>query len=248
MGYHKNRSRLYVENSLNKGEIIAIQGSQLHYLNHVLRIKKGQTVALFNGRDGEWLCEIREIVKKEVNVICIKQTALQVNLPDIWFLPALLKKSRMDFAVEKATEIGVSKIIPIVTEYSQMTRTSIDRLQKIAIEATEQCGGVSVPKVSHLAKLKEILRDWDKNRLLLFCDEEKLNFNSLNFATNRQCPLAVLVGPEGGFSNCERTMIASYPFVKQVSLGSRVLRAETAAVAALTLTNLLIKEDSKSNI
>ncbi len=241
------RSRLFVQAPLSKGTIITITDRQFHYLKNVLRVKTDQSISLFNGLDGEWLCSVGEIAAKRIVATCHERTARQTRLPDVWYLPAPLKKTRFDFAVEKATELGVSRIVPVVTELTQTSRVATDRLQKIALEATEQCGGLEVPKVDQQVKLNDLLRDWPKNRTLLFCDESNHIFDAKLFEHNETESLAVLVGPEGGFSESERDVIKAQPHVRPVSLGHRILRAETAAVAALTLINLLGLKQTNQN-
>ena len=232
----KNRARLFVSVSLGHEEEIPITGHQYHYLRNVLRIKTGQTVTLFNGLHGEWKGIVAKVGKNLIVVQLEEQIRHQTKLPNIWFLFAPLKKSRMDFAVEKVTEIGVSRVLPVATEYTQNSRIPDKRLQNIAMEASEQCGGLDVPIVSGLRTLTSILSSWPKERLLIYCDETApytRDFPTSKILKSKK--LAVLIGPEGGFSPNERELIRSMDESYPVSLGKQKLRAETAAVAALTL-------------
>ena len=239
MKYNKNRARLFVDRPLFEGNIIPIVNDQFHYLTNVLRVKKSQRVSLFNGQDGEWVSELRDLQKKRLELQCINQVVQQKPLPDIWCLLPILKKTRMDLAVEKATELGVSKICPIITDFTQAKRFSVSRLERISIEATEQCGGLGVPIIEKQKKLRDLLNQWQHNRLLIFCDEILIKSNLMDFFDLNLNSIAVIVGPEGGFSDFERQLLLSKSFVRRVSLGNRILRAETAVISALTFANFL---------
>lgn len=235
MSFRKNRARLFVEFPLSKGSKAEITGQQLHYLKNVLRIRPSQSVSLFNGVQGEWKGIVTDVGTKKIVILCEEQTRKQNQPPDFWYLFAPLKKSRLDFAVEKVTELGVSRIFPVVTEYTQNTRISTKRLQAISMEATEQCGGLKVPKVEPLQSLPEILSEWPKDRVMIYCDEQAPFKKELPKGISKSKELAILIGPEGGFSPQERDQLESLSESCSFSLGKRILRAETAAVTAFSI-------------
>ncbi|WP_170605880.1 16S rRNA (uracil(1498)-N(3))-methyltransferase [Ruegeria arenilitoris] len=227
--------RLYVDHPLGQGQSVPLTRDQAHYLFGVMRLSLGGPVALFNGRDGEWMAEIVEAGKKGGVLICLKQTKQLQLPPDLWFLFAPIKKARTDFIVEKAAEMGAARIVPVQTQFTNSERIRQDRLQSHAIEAAEQCGGTFVPEVVDLKRLDSVLDSWPENRQLMFCDEAEAGAALHLTATEKGRPWAILIGPEGGFSERERARLAALPFAHVVSLGPRVLRADTAAVAALTM-------------
>lgn len=198
-----------------------------------MRIKQGGGALLFNGRDGEWRADVVTAGKRSGLLICAEESAPQREPPDIWLMFAPVKKARTDFIVEKAVEMGAARILPVQTEFTNAERIRRDRLQAHAIEAAEQCGATYVPEVAELAKLDRVLRDWTKERRIMFCDEslagEGADVPSLSAAW------AILIGPEGGFSENERSSLTKMEQSHAVSLGPRKLRADTAAVAALTI-------------
>lgn len=227
--------RLYVEHRLGAGQSVPLTREQAHYLFGVMRLGIGAPVALFNGQDGEWQTEVLETGKKGGVLRCIQQTRTLQMPPDLWLLFAPIKKARTDFIVEKAAEMGAAQIIPVQTDFTNSERIRQDRLQAHAIEAAEQCGGTFVPKVSDLTKLDRLLDQWPEGRRLMFCDEAEAG-SALRLAKSEKGqPWAILIGPEGGFSEKERTRLSTLPFSHVVSLGPRILRADTAAVAAMTL-------------
>jgi 16S rRNA (uracil1498-N3)-methyltransferase len=226
-------SRLYIDHPLSAGQSVPVSRDHAHYLFAVMRRKQGDKVALFNGRDGEWMAEVAVAGKRDGVLVCTEQSRPQVNPPDLWLLFAPIKKARTDFIVEKAAEMGASRIVPVQTQYTNSDRIRIDRLQAHAIEAAEQCGGTYVPEVADLTKLNVLLGDWPSDRQLLFCDEATVG-QSLPFP-KQTAPWAILIGPEGGFSGAEREKLTALEQSHTVSLGPRILRADTAAVAALTL-------------
>jgi len=221
---------------LGAGQSVPLNRDQAHYLFGVMRQSLGDHVALFNSRDGEWLAEIAETGKRGGVLTVKEQTApLQVP-PDLWLLFAPIKKARTDFIVEKATEMGAARIMPVQTGFTNSDRVRQDRLQAHAIEAAEQCGGTFVPEVTDLQKLDRLLDTWPDGRQLLFCDEKQAGRSSaLTGDTTPSTPWAILIGPEGGFSDKERARLTALPFTHTIGLGPRILRADTAAVAALTL-------------
>jgi len=226
--------RLYVEQPLGQGQTVRLEQAQAHYLFGVMRQGTGAHVALFNGTDGEWLAEVAEVGKKAGALTCVSQTRALQMPPDLWLLFAPIKKARTDFIVEKATEMGAARICPVQTDFTNSERIRQDRLQSHAIEAAEQCGGTFVPPVGNLAKLGTVLDGWDPARRILFCDEA-LARGRAPAMPDAGGPWAILIGPEGGFSDAERRRLAALPFAHAARLGPRILRADTAAVAALTL-------------
>ncbi|MEL7213605.1 MAG: 16S rRNA (uracil(1498)-N(3))-methyltransferase [Pseudomonadota bacterium] len=225
--------RLYVDHPLGEGQTVPLTRDHAHYLFGVMRLGVGAKVQLFNGADGEFAAEVVEAGKRGGVLLCQRQTKSLQLPPDLWLLFAPIKKARTDFIVEKATEMGAARICPVQTAFTNSERIRQDRLQAHAIEAAEQCGGTFVPKVASLQKLGAVLDHWPEDRRLMFCDEEEVGA-ALEFQGNPG-PWAILIGPEGGFSTEERARLKALPFATTVSLGPRILRADTAAVAALTL-------------
>ena len=230
----KPKIRLFVDHVLQNGQSVPLTREQAHYLFRVMRLSQGDHIALFNGYNGEWRAIIEQAQKKKGQLLCLEQTEIQMNPPDLWLIFAPVKKVRTDFIVEKAVELGAAKILPVKTKFTNSERIRQDRLQAHATEATEQCGGTFVPKVGKLVRLYKLLADWPQERQLLFCDETKTG-HSTTLAARQGDKWAILIGPEGGFSQNEREYIANMKNSHSISLGPRILRADTAAVAALTL-------------
>ena len=206
---------------------------QAHYLFGVMRQVVGDAVALFNGRDGEWRARVAAVTKRGGLLACEELTAPQSDPPDLWLVFAPIKKARTDFIVEKAVELGAARILPVQTDHTNAERIRQDRLQAHAVEAAEQCGATAVPEVAALQPLSKLLDGWDPARRLIWADEGAVGRGAGLPAT--PAPAAILIGPEGGFSPAERARLTGLPFVTPVALGPRILRADTAAVAALTL-------------
>ncbi len=235
--------RLYVEHPLGAGQSLVLTRDQAHYLFGVMRLGAGARVALFNGRDGEWLAEVAEAGKRGGVVAVLEQSAPLHRPPDLWLLFAPIKKARTDFIVEKAAEMGAARIIPVQTDFTSAERVRRDRLQAHAVAAAEQCGGTFVPPVSGLEKLGPVLEGWPGGRRLMYCDEALAGRSSTLkgvLAAQAAGPWAILIGPEGGFSDRERARLHALAFTHPVSLGPRILRADTAAVAALTCWQLAL--------
>jgi 16S rRNA (uracil1498-N3)-methyltransferase len=233
--------RVYIENSLAKSVPAPLDETQSHYLLTVLRKENGAEVLAFNGRDGEWLCTINRDGKKRAILIPQKPERPQPALSSLRFLFAPLKVGRLDYLVEKATEMGAGTIEPVLTAFTQNRNVSIEKLNRWALEAAEQCRVLAVPKITQPKTLDEALENWDANIPLIFCDEASPFDNPLTaLKTLKRGPLGVLVGPEGGFSDAERKMLRALPFVTAIPLGPRILRADTAAVAALTVVQATI--------
>ena len=229
--------RLYVEHPLGVGQSVPLNRDQAHYLFAVMRLTVGDTVLLFNGRHGEWRAVVDKAGKRGGVLVVREQTAPLRMPPDLWLLFAPIKKARTDFIVEKAAEMGAARIVPVRTEFTSTDRIRQDRLQAHAIEAAEQCGGTFVPEVSQMQKLDRVLDDWPDGRRLMFCDEAAAG-GPCALTGEPGGPWAILIGPEGGFSDRERARLRALPFAHVVSLGPRILRADTAAVAAMTLWQL----------
>ncbi|MFB9148455.1 16S rRNA (uracil(1498)-N(3))-methyltransferase [Roseovarius ramblicola] len=227
--------RLCVEHPLGEGQTLSLSRAQAHYLFGVMRLGAGDGIAVFNGRDGEWRASVAQAGKRGGTLTCEIQTAPQRDPPDLWLIFAPVKKARTDFIVEKATEMGAARIVPVQTDFTNSERIRQDRLQAHAVEAAEQCGGTFVPEVTALHKLDTLLADWPADRRLMFCDEALAGGACALPSGGRGQPWAVLIGPEGGFSPPERARLSALPFAHPVALGPRILRADTAAVAALTL-------------
>ena len=227
--------RLYVDQPLGQDQTVPLEQSQAHYMFSVMRLAVGQVISVFDGVNGEWDAEITSASKRGGLLTCVMQTKEQSALPDLWLLFAPIKKARTDFIVEKAAEMGVAQIFPIQTQFTNAERIRQDRLQSHAVEAAEQCGGTYVPAVASLQKLSTVLDGWDPTRQLIFCDETLVGRATADISSLAGAPAAILIGPEGGFSSQERARLLALPFVQTLSLGPRILRADTAAVAALTL-------------
>ncbi|MEO3417038.1 16S rRNA (uracil(1498)-N(3))-methyltransferase [Roseovarius sp. CAU 1744] len=226
--------RLYVEHPLGQGQSVPLNRDQAHYLFGVMRLSPGNAVALFNGHDGEWLASVAEAGKRGGTLRVDRQTRPLQLPPDLWLMFAPIKKARTDFIVEKAAEMGARRICPVQTDFTNSERIRQDRLQAHAVEAAEQCGGTYLPGVSELQKLDHVLDTWPDDRRLMFCDEA-LAGASETLGQAGGDKWAILIGPEGGFSGAERDRLHAAPFAHPVSLGPRILRADTAAVAAMTL-------------
>lgn len=229
-----SKVRLHVEHPLGEGQSVPLTREQAHYLFGVMRLAEGVILSLINGADGEWDAEVVKAGKKGGLLLCLAQTKPLQLPPDLWFLFAPIRKERTAFIVEKAVEMGAARVLPVQTAYTQSAnRIRQDKLQAHAVEAAEQCGGTFVPLVEDLAKLDRVLADWPAERQLMFCDEVLIG-DPVSLPRGGG-PWAILIGPEGGFSEAERGKLHALPFAHPVSLGPRILRADTAAVAALTV-------------
>ena len=233
--------RLFVTSRLAPGASVELDPPQAHYLINVLRCKVGDGVLLFNGEDGEWRGRFSAATKKRANVALHEQTRPQIQGPDLHYLFAPLKRARLDYMAQKATEMGASLLKPVITRRTVAERVNRGRLAANAIEAAEQCGILWVPEVAERETLSSVLETWDTSRLLVFADEAAPHASPLVVLSGeRPRPLAVLVGPEGGFAEEERALLLKQSFVLPISLGPRLMRADTAAVAALALVNAAI--------
>ena len=239
--YDFNAQRLFDEADLAEGAGVVCSGEQANYLRNVLRLTPGDAILVFNGRDGEWRAEIAEVAKRTTGLAVRERIRPQEHGPDIDYLFAPLKRSRLDYMVQKAAEMGVSRLRPVLTRRTVAERVNTERMRANAIEAAEQCGILHVPETCEPVKLQQALESWDPARRLIFCDEGSEHHAPLTvLAELPPGPLALLIGPEGGFEGSERELLSSLPFVTRISLGPRILRADTAAVAALALVNAVL--------
>ncbi|WP_299921187.1 16S rRNA (uracil(1498)-N(3))-methyltransferase [uncultured Pelagimonas sp.] len=229
----KAKIRLYVEHPLGPGQDVSLSRDQAHYLFGVMRLAVGARVALFNGVDGEWQAAVTTAGKRGGVLTCDTLSAPLGLPPDLWLCFAPIKKTRTDFIVEKAVEMGARRILPMGTDFTNSERIRQDRLQAHAVEAAEQCGATYVPEVVPLIRFDALI-DQSKDRQLMFCDEAEAGAQRAPDEVSKG-PWCILIGPEGGFSDRERSRLQSLPNAHTLSLGPRILRAETAAVAAMTL-------------
>lgn len=242
--YDIRTPRLYISAPLAPGQSVALDQPQAHYLLHVLRLSPGDPVLVFNGRDGEWRARLEQPGKRVVSVQPEECTRLQTQPGNLhyWFAP--LKHSRLDYMAQKAVEMGAARLQPVITRHTQTTRINLERMRANAVEAAEQCGILTLPDIGGPCTLEGALAGRAPDRLLIFCDEDagvKDPVAALEQARrgNSQ-PLALLIGPEGGFAEDERAMLLAAPHVLRLALGPRILRADTAAVAALSLVQAVL--------
>ena len=227
--------RLHVPQPLSAGAAVLPTLDQSRYLTQVMRLKAGDALLVFNGVDGEWHCTLGEVLKKGVVLRAEEQVRAQAAVPDVHLLIAVVKKAALEFAVEKATELGAARIGLVTTRRTQGDRVRMDRLEAIAVESAEQTRRLDVPSIDLPVKLETLLDGWDAGRRLMFCDETGGEPAMRALAAAGGGSWAILIGPEGGFAPEERARLRALPFTTAVSLGPRVLRADTAATAALTL-------------
>lgn len=233
--------RLFVPDDLRSGATLTLTREQINYLVNVLRMPSGGRLLVFNGRDGEWAAELTIVSRRAANLTVKEQARAQEGGPDVVYLFAPLKRARLDYLVQKATEMGVAVLQPVITERTQVDRVKFDRMQANIIEAAEQCGVLRVPDLEEPLGLTAALDRLEPDRMLVFCDERAETAGpiaALSALADR--PVAVLIGPEGGFSDAERSVLLARPWTLRISLGPRILRADTAAVAALALVNAVV--------
>jgi 16S rRNA (uracil1498-N3)-methyltransferase len=228
--------RLYCDSPIAAGESIEASPEQVHYLLHVLRLGAGDEVLIFNGSEGEWSAVLVPEGRRRLNLRPVRLTRPQPPRPDLLFCFAPLKSARLDYLVQKATEMGAGSIQPVITRHTQVHKPGEARLRANIVEAAEQCGLLCLPELKAPVSLARLLEDWDDGRRLVFCDEDAPHGNPLGaLASLRGSRLGLIVGPEGGFSAGERGHLRGLPFVTPIGLGPRILRADTAAVAALAV-------------
>lgn len=230
----RSAPRLFVSQRLTEGETIALDGPQAHYLGKVMRVGAGDAVILCDNQTGEWLARVAQAGKRDV--VLTVETCLREreDVPDLWLCPALLKKQAYDWVLEKATELGVAQIRPVITRRCVADKLNPERAEAIITEAAEQCARTALPTLAPPARLDALLRDWPEDRTLFFADEQGGDPARAAFAAH-EGPAALLIGPEGGFDEAERAAIRAHPRARAITLGPRILRGETAAVAATAL-------------
>lgn len=239
--YDFRGTRLFVEADLEPGEAITLSRDQINYLVNVMRLDDGDLILVFNGRDGEWRARIEITGKRQARLVVENQARAQSGGPDLVYLFAPLKRARLDYVVQKATELGVARLQPVITRHTIAERVNSDRMRANVIEAAEQCGILRIPSIAMPERLDRLLMTWTPARRLIFCDEAAPIADPVRALRElTPGPLAVLIGPEGGFSAEEREMLVALPFVTRIAMGPRILRADTAAVAALTLVNAVL--------
>ena len=230
----RSAPRLFVPGPLDVGQAVEIDGPQAHYLGRVMRIGVGDAVVLCDDATGEWACRVAEAGKRSVIVVPETLTRPREAVPDFWLVPALLKKDRFDLVLEKATELGVRRIAPVLTRRCVADKLNPERARAITVEAAEQCARTALPELAPVMKLEALLRDWPEDRMLFFADETGGDPAAATFAAHPG-PAALVVGPEGGFDEAERAAIRALPQARAITLGPRILRGETATLAAVAL-------------
>lgn len=239
--YDFRTPRVYLDTPLSEGHAVSFDRAQANYLLNVLRLKPGDTLLLFNGRDGEWQARLAGTGKRAPSAIIGERMREQPRPSDLHFLFAPLKHARLDYLVQKAVEMGAARLQPVITRHTQVARVNLDRMRANVIEAAQQCGILTMPEVAEPVTFKAAVGQAD--RLLVFCDEDaevKDPVAALAAAARAGLPLAVLIGPEGGFAEEERDALLKRPNVVRIALGPRILRADTAAVAALALVQTVL--------
>lgn len=233
--------RLFIDGGIVQGTALPVGDSQFNYLHNVLRLEEGAELLAFNGRDGEWRVRLHYASRKKIALEPLEQTRPQPAASDLHYLFAPLKVGRLDYLVQKAVEMGAGVLQPVMTQHVQGKIGSVDRLRANAIEAAEQCGILAIPEVREPVRLQNLLEGWDAGRRIIYCDEGAETNNPLAaLSAIREEHLALLVGPEGGFSAEEQTLLRGLPFVTPIPLGARILRADTAAVAAMAVIQATI--------
>lgn len=228
----KSAPRLFVADALGEGRQLALEGPQAHYLLKVMRLREGDAVILCDDVTGEWAARVIAAGKRDVTLEVAERLRPREAVPDLWLCPALLKKDRFDLVLEKATELGAARIQPLVTRRCVADRLNLERARAITTEAAEQCARTALPALAEPVKLDALLARWPEERALFFADENGGESAMPAFARHRG-PAAILVGPEGGFDDAERAAVRAHPAARAISLGPRILRGETAAIAAL---------------
>ena len=230
----KSAPRLFVSDKLAQGASVGIEGNQAHYLSRVMRLTEGQAVILCDDVTGEWLASVTSVGKRELVLSVERQLREREAVPDLTLCAALLKKDRFDMVLEKACELGVARIQPVLTRRCVADKLNLERARAILTEAAEQCARTALPELAEPLKLDALLREWTQDRTMFFADENGGESAAQSFADNSG-PAALLIGPEGGFDEAERNAIRALPQARAISLGPRILRGETAAVAALAV-------------
>jgi 16S rRNA (uracil1498-N3)-methyltransferase len=232
--------RLFVTASLADGAAVELGQEQAHYVKNVMRLKEGDALALFNGSEGEFGARIESFAKRAARLRVEDRLRAQQSEPDLWLVFAPLKRARIDYLVEKATELGASALVPVITRHTNVERLNLERLRAHAIEAAEQSERLTVPRIDEPRALEEMLATWEASRRIMLCDESgTAPMAATVLAGQSAAAWAVLIGPEGGFAETELDALRKLPFVSPVSLGPRILRADTAALAGLAVLQAL---------
>ncbi len=234
----RSAPRLFVAQTISHGNAVRISGNQAHYLSRVMRVGEGDAIILCDDETGEWAARVVDAGKREIVVDPVERLRPREAVPDLWLCPALLKKDRFDLVLEKATELGVARIVPLITRRCVADKLNAERARSIVTEAAEQCARTALPQIDEPVKLDAFLRTLPAGRTLFFADELLSGEGAICaadvFAANPP-PAAILIGPEGGFDDAERDAIRAHPQAKPIALGPRILRGETAAIAATAL-------------
>jgi 16S rRNA (uracil1498-N3)-methyltransferase len=246
--YDFRSARLFVDAPLAEGAIVPLEAAQANYLVNVLRLKAGANILAFNGREGEWRADLTATGnRKKATLNVVERTREQTASRDLHYLFSPLKHARLDYMVQKAVEMGVSRLAPIIMRHTQAERVNLDRMRANAIEAAEQCGVLNIAEIAEPKKFESLARGWKADRLLVFCDEEADVKDPVAALASARgggiagtLPVSVLIGPEGGFAENERAALLKLPNVVRLALGPRILRADTAAVAALSLVQAVL--------
>lgn len=225
---------MFVEQRLENGAQVEIDGNAAHYLVRVMRVSTGDAVVLCDDQTGEWATRVVEADKRSVTLEVVDRLRKREEVPDFWLCPALLKKDRFDLVLEKATELGIARIQPLITRRCVADKLNLDRARTITTEAAEQCARTALPELADPMKLETLLREWPEERALFFADELGGEPAASAFAA-QSCPAALIIGPEGGFDDAEREAIRATTQARPITLGPRILRGETAAIAALSV-------------
>ena len=244
-----NLVRLFIESSLRKDGVVPLDSKQIHYVTKVMRLGLGDKLVVFNGRDGEWHAQITHINKRLCSIQLLKFIRKSESESDISLVFSLLKRGATDLLVEKATELGVARLCPMICKRTNTFKVNVNRLKAICIEASEQCGRVTIPIIEQPETLGNILAEWPRRKGLLFLDESGLGspiLEVLQEKTSWQAH-AILVGPEGGFTSAERNKMLENSFIRPATLGERLVRAETAAISALSIYNAILAIDKDNN-
>jgi 16S rRNA (uracil1498-N3)-methyltransferase len=236
----KAKIRLFIDTALAEGAAIELAQDQAHYLKNVMRLGESDAIALFNGRDGEFRARLEKFTRRTASVIVEQQSRAQMSEPDLWLVFAPIKRARIDYLIEKATELGASALVPAITRHTIVERLNLDRLRAHAIEAAEQSERLTVPSIEEPRTLDALLAAWDASRRIMLCDESGTAPPAAEALAGQSAKAwAVLIGPEGGFAETELDALRKLPFVLPVSLGPRILRADTAALAGLAVLQAL---------
>ncbi len=237
-----NLIRLYCDTPIQQNVLISLPAHQAHYLSSVMRKDVADSILIFNGKDGQWRAEISSLGKKSCDIIPLEQTRQQYYVPDIWLCFAPVKNSKIEFIAQKATELGVSALQPMITQHTIVDKVKREKILANVIEAAEQCERLCIPEVFESQKLIKLLGNWQKDRHIILCDESGYGTPAIESLKTLDGikKLAVFIGPEGGFSKEELEILHKLPYVTSIGLGSRILRADTASVAALSCVQALL--------